>query len=115
MSTDAIARGGTDPRTRSALWERASFWFVLLVWVQCTVASQAFIAWAASPTPVADDLALFYVKAQGYPLGHYLWALHNEHRLPLPKILQYALYEWTGDIRSGMYLQAQMYAVIALA
>jgi multisubunit Na+/H+ antiporter MnhB subunit len=115
MSTDAIARGTPDPRARGALFERASFAFVLLVWVECVVASQAFIAWCASKTPVADDLALFYVKAQGYSFWHYLWSLHNEHRLPLPKILQYALYDWTGDIRSGMYLQAQIYAAIALA
>jgi hypothetical protein len=115
MSADANAQRGPDPRSRRVLWERACFAFVLLVWLECLLATQVFIAWGASRTPVADDIALFYVKGHGFPFWQYLWALHNEHRLPLPKLVQYLLYDWTGDIRSGMFLQAHIYAATALA
>lgn len=114
MST-ALPATAAQPRSPGGFtWERACFGFLLLVWLQCLIATQVFIAYCAARTPVADDMSLFYVKGQGRPLLGFLWALHNEHRLPLPKLVQYLLYQWTGDIRSGMYLQAQIYGAIAL-
>ena len=115
MSMDLPAGAGFRSAPRGFTWERACFVFVLLVWLQCLIATQVYIAYCASSTPVADDLALFYVKAKGVTLGQYLWSLHNEHRLPLPKLIQYLLYDWTKEIRTGMFLQAQLYAATALA
>ena len=88
--------------------------FVLLVWIVCTVNALRFIAAYSSKVPYADDCVLFYVRSGQNSLLDYLWSLHNEHRLPLPKLVQYLLYQWSGDIRSGMYLQALIYAATAL-
>ncbi len=115
MSTDThrLAAAGTAPG--GTRLDRFSFGFVLLVWLQCMILAQVFIAAYAPRTPYADDIAMFYMPVHGVPLGTYLWSLHNEHRLPLPKIVQWLLYQWTGDIRSGMFVQAQIYGAIALA
>lgn len=104
----------TEPGRGRGL-DRLWFGLVLLVWLQCLIASQVFIAAYAPRTPYADDIAMFYMPGQGVPLHQYLWSLHNEHRLPLPKIVQWMLYRWTGDVRSGMFVQAQIYGAIALA
>ncbi len=69
----------------------------------------------ASPIPAADDTTIFEAGFdRPWPDWHWLWWLHNEHRLPVPKLLQFFTYRWTGDVRSGMYLQALMYAITAL-
>lgn len=115
MSTETHCIGAVPDGARGRLLDRLSLGFVLLVWLQCLVATQVFIAACAPRTPYADDIAMFYMPAQGVPLGKYLWSLHNEHRLPLPKIVQWLLYGWTGDVRSGMLVQAQIYAATALA
>jgi hypothetical protein len=106
---------GPDGQARGRGWDRACFAFVLLVWLACLVATQVFIAGYAARVPFADDLSAYFVKCSGASLWAHLWSLHNEHRLPLPKLVQGLLYDWTGDIRSGMYLEAQIYGAIALA
>lgn len=105
--TNAAKRG-------SAWFDRLSLAFVLLVWLECLLATQIFIATFAARTPYADDTSLFVARVGQGSFFQYLWALHNEHRLPIPKLVQYALYDWTGDVRSGMYAEAHVYGCIAL-
>src|SRR5204863_7212781 len=74
-----------------------------------------FIAAYAPRTAYADDVSVFSPLAHREPYWSWLWELHNEHRLPVPKAVQLALQQLSGDIRMGMYVEAEMYAAIALA
>jgi hypothetical protein len=95
--------------------EHTSFAFVLCVWLAALIATHVFIATYAARTPIADDVTMFVVVGQPRGLWEWLWALHNEHRLPLPKLVQYALYLASGDIRSGMHAEAAILGATALA
>ncbi len=93
-------------------------WFVL--GVALTFALLAFdldyIRSYASTIPILDDAAICLESYMpGPPRAVWLWALHNEHRLPLPKLIQTLAYKASWDIRSGMLIEAGLYAVAALA
>jgi hypothetical protein len=45
----------------------------------------------------------------------YLWAQHNEHRMPLPRGLWLALFERTHDFRTGSILQVALNTALAFA
>lgn len=53
------------------------------------------------------------------PLGELswtsLWSPHNEHRIPLPRLVWYVLYRSTGDLRPGLALQLATLAVVAFS
>jgi hypothetical protein len=84
----------------------AMFW-LLLLW--CAFDAHLFIATNASNIFFADDTTLIdglHAREGGW-FGHWLMALHNEHREPLPKLLWFPLYILTDDIRSGMHAQVR--------
>src|SRR5262249_20848343 len=43
----------------------------------------------------------------------WLWAQHNEHRIPLPKLLYVALARGCGDLRAGMVFNVLCLAAVA--
>src|SRR5262249_22179974 len=48
-----------------------------------------------------------HATGNGAPTAGWLWALHSEHRLPLPRLVLLALLELTGlDFRAGMVVNA---------
>src|SRR5262249_14024982 len=47
------------------------------------------------------------------PFGPWLWQQHNEHRLPLPRAIYFALFVLTRDFRAGMVLQVAMLSALA--
>ena len=49
------------------------------------------------------------------PLGPWLWAQHNEHRLPLPRLVYYGLFQITHDFRTGSLLQIGCCSATSLA
>ncbi len=89
---------------------------MLLVWLGLLVRAHVFVALHAARFPIADDVAIWGLTP---PLGDFswgsLWALHNEHRVPLPRLVLHGLYRVTGDLRSGMYLELELLGAIALA
>jgi len=93
-----------------------AFAFVLLVWLALLVRAHVFVAAHAARFPIGDDVAIWGLTP---PLGDFswqsLWALHNEHRVPLPRLVLFGLYRLTGDLRSGMYLELELLGLIALA
>src|SRR5690349_3755294 len=93
-----------------------AFAFVLLVWLGLLIRAHVFIAANAARFPIADDVAVFGLAQ---PLGDFswesLWALHNEHRVPLPRRVLHALSEGTGDLRAVMYRELELLGLVALA
>src|SRR6516225_318282 len=77
--------------------------FVWGVWGLTLAVATSFTINFGTNLPIWDDWA--YVFPLKYSLSiSWLWALHNEHRLPLPKLLNFALLKVTGiDFRAGMF------------
>src|SRR4051794_38348304 len=71
--------------------------FVWAVWLACTVAAFALVNRYAGRTPYFDDFA--YFPLQLYPDSltlHDLWEPLNEHRVPLPKLVTWAVSRIAG-------------------
>src|SRR5438105_10308983 len=89
--------------------------FVLAVWLGMFLCAHAFVIAYGLRIPIVDDRWLFLdLPGRGLTLKS-LWSLHNEHRLPLPKLIQYAVYELTGDLRACMHLEVLMLGAMSLA
>jgi hypothetical protein len=71
----------------------------------------------ASDVPVVDDWEFVPVLTGSVPLdASWLWARHNEHRLPLPKLLLVGLSATAGyDPRAGMYASCVLMGIAAAA
>lgn len=90
---------------------RAATFVVWGVWLAMLVGATAFVALFGSRVLFQDDLSLVDVLAlhPGDLLG-YAWLQHNEHRIPLPRAIQWAFYALTGDVRSGCYVSIALLA-----
>jgi hypothetical protein len=89
--------------------------FAVLVWLALLIAAVVYVAVYASTVPFADDLELVpYVTGEQPWTFEFFWSQHNEHRVPLPKVLLLPLIALTRDFRAGMYLQIAMLAAVAL-
>jgi hypothetical protein len=92
-------------------WQAA---FVWLAWIAMTCNALRFIVKYGSREMAQDDLWLVLPRIDPAGLSwEMLWALHNEHRNPLPCALQYGLYRLTGDMRSGNACTVAILAGIA--
>lgn len=101
------ARERTGDRIRSgavhALWAGMLLWALL------------FVHAYAPPFPIGDDSTLYDVLLpQGGFAWARLWRLHNEHLIPLPRLLFVLPYALTGDLRAAEYLQVLMLGGVAL-
>ncbi len=78
------------------------------------VGTVVFVATYAARMPILDDLEVLrlWLPTNQRDLAN-LWTQHNEHRIPIPRVIQVALLEATGDFRSGMYFTAAVNAVVA--
>ncbi len=73
----------------------------------------AFIFRHASPIPVHDELCMIPFLFDEPGLGAY-WSQHNEHRIPLPRLLYAAAYRVAGnDFRAPQFLNALLLAAAA--
>jgi len=93
-------------RTRLAL---------LTLWTSLTVAAVAFVLVLGSNCPNADEWEFVPALTGHEPLGPWLWAQHNEHRLPLPRLVYYALFQITHDFRAGSLAQIAILSGTSLA
>ncbi|RUL87699.1 hypothetical protein [Tautonia sociabilis] len=85
--------------------EPGASWFCGSSWLAMTVAAVWLIARFGPEVPLYDDFAIVpaLVGNQEVSLG-YLWSMHNEHRLPLPRLVLLLAYPAAGyDFRAGMF------------
>lgn len=85
------------------------------LWALFTLAALAFVAGIGTNAPYADEWDFVPGLLNEEPLGPWLCEQHNEHRLPLPRLVWYALFQVTHDFRTGMYLQVALLSALALA
>lgn len=88
----------------------------LLVWGVLCSAVLVFIAHLGSDVPFVDEYDVLpqLVGAEPITLA-WLWAPHNEHRIPLPKLLQVGLTHLAGcDFRAALYFDAVLMGLTAL-
>ncbi|MBL8863798.1 MAG: glycosyltransferase [Planctomycetes bacterium] len=85
-------------------------------WLGLVTGAVVFIATYGSQIPFLDDLEILrlWMPTPERSL-HGLWALHNEHRIPIPRLIQAGLLELTWDIRSGMYAQVVIHGAVSAA
>jgi hypothetical protein len=95
--------------------ERVTRWLLLLVWAVLTAAALAFVLAFGTNTPYADEWEFVPVLTGHEPALPWLWTQHNEHRLPLPRLVYYVVFQLTDSFRSGMVLQVAMLSALSLA
>jgi hypothetical protein len=88
---------------------------LLALWALLTLMALAFVAGVGTNAPYADEWDFVPGLLNGEPLGPWLWERHNEHRLPLPRLVWYALFQVTHDFRTGMFVQVAILSALALA
>jgi hypothetical protein len=77
----------------------------------------AYVALFSSSVPVADDWVQVQALTRQGPHGvAWLWAPHNEHRIPFPKLILLGLAGLFGyDPRTGMYFNGVALAAVSAA
>jgi hypothetical protein len=85
-----------------------------LVWVAMTFVALGFVLVFGSNAPYADEWEFVPALLGKEPLSTWCWAQHNEHRLPLSRVIYYSLFQVTRDFRTGMYLQVLMLSALSL-
>lgn len=88
---------------------------MLALWTALTLASLAYVATIGSNCPNSDEWEFVPALLNREPLGPWLWAQHNEHRLPLPRLAYYVLFQITHDFRAGSVLQVALLSGTSLA
>jgi hypothetical protein len=104
-------------RMRDASKTRAIRAVVWTVWIAMTVAALGFIARFGSNVPFWDEWNIVDFATGAKPVTpQWLWAPHNGHRIPVPKLLLLGLYKISGtDFRAGMYFNVFALAGAAAA
>lgn len=86
--------------------------FVFAAWLALSVALMIATVIFARPFPWLDDFAYFPFITSKTPLTlEWLWQPHNEHRIPLPKLLCWV----TLKVDGGSFLLAKYLYAIALS
>ncbi|HET6572888.1 MAG TPA: hypothetical protein VFG68_04745 [Fimbriiglobus sp.] len=86
----------------------------MAVWAVLTVAGLGFVLGFGHNVPWGDEWEFVPALTGHEPAGPWLWAQHNEHRLPLPRAVYLGLFRLTGDFRAGMVLQVLLLSALAL-
>ncbi|WP_232056126.1 hypothetical protein [Tuwongella immobilis] len=76
-------------------------------WVTLAMIVQAIVAvvWFGRNFPIADEWEFVPVYVGAESFWSWLWMQHNEHRLPLPRMIVWLAYQITHDYRSGSIIQ----------
>lgn len=114
-SPDSLARGPIPNG-----WSRASARFstgvVWSVWAVMVLCALTLATRFADSMPFSDELALTFEMFQPERLEpSHLWAQHNEHRLPLPKLVYLGSVLGTGDARAAIVLSISLLALASAA
>ncbi|MCI0354869.1 MAG: hypothetical protein L0099_07515, partial [Acidobacteria bacterium] len=90
---------------------------VVGTWVLMFGAALVFVAWYGSNVPSWDDWDMIPTATGVQPVTlEWLWSQHNEHRIPVPRLVMLGLYGLFGlDFQVGMYFNVISTALLALA
>src|SRR5262245_5016184 len=88
----------TGATSTSELYTRLG---LLTLWWVMFIVGLVYVSRYALVNPFVDEWAFVPVLFGEDPAGPWLWALHNEHRFPLPRIIYLGLFWITGDLRTG--------------
>jgi hypothetical protein len=103
--------------TSEPIWVLSAPFIVWGVWTVWTLWGFLFVLHYTRNVPVGDDWEMvpYIVKKEPLTLD-YLWALHAEHRIPLPKLVTISL-AWLagGDIRSSLLFNISALSGLAAA
>jgi hypothetical protein len=98
------------PDTFSITWL-----LVWTVWVLWTSAALWFVNSFSTDIPSGDDFELVEVFTGHKPFTlQWLWSLHNEHRIVLPRLLLLTLHQTVGLHSAGMYAIVVMLSLSAM-
>ncbi len=86
---------------------------LLGLWALLTLSQLAFVLGFGHNQPWADEWEFVPTLTGHEPVGPFLLHPHNEHRLPLPRLIYIVLWELTHDFRAGMVLQVGLLSVMA--
>jgi hypothetical protein len=97
-----------EPGARLFVW---AFWAVLLS------AAFSFVVRNGSSVPYWDEWVLVPALTGHQPLTlEYLWAQHNEHRIPVPRLILVGLARlFHVDLRAGLILNVLVQGLVAAA
>jgi|GEM_PF-6583136 len=100
----------TDPK------QVAIGYLCLLVWIISTIAIYKYIDTYGLPIPYADEWLNVPQAVGDSPITlKWIWSLHNEHRLPLHRLVYVAVIAASGNnFRSGMFVNLFVLSAIAL-
>ncbi|CAN5779509.1 hypothetical protein BH23PLA1_BH23PLA1_40620 [soil metagenome] len=84
--------------------EPGASWFVWGLWGAMLAANLVFVLRFGPLVPLVDDHAIIPALTGDQPITPaWLWSQHNEHRIPLPRLVLLAAYAVSGnDFRAGM-------------
>lgn len=87
------------------------------VWLAMFAAALCFVARYASNVPSWDDWDMVPTLTRNQPVSwEWLWSQHNEHRVPLPRLIFLGLNRlFLVDMRVTMYFDVVLMAVLAAA
>jgi len=85
-------------------------------WALMVVLATLYIRDYAPRIPFWDDLEVLRIWLPTMERNwEEMWSLHNEHRIPLPRLIQVGLLHATNDFRSGMCFQVLLYGLVSAA
>ncbi len=88
--------------------------FVWGIWAALLLAALAFVWRYGRNIPFFDEWTLVPTVTGEAPVtAAWLWEPHNEHRIPLPKLIQVGLLRLTGDFRTEMFLNVLALGAVA--
>lgn len=84
-------------------------WWLAMVW-----AAFAYVDGFTSVEPFGDEWDLLPGIVGEEPIQKWLWVQHNEHRLPLPKLVYFGLMQATGyNARAGSFATVLLLAALS--
>src|SRR5262249_35508503 len=84
------------------------------LWAVLSLAAVGFVLACGWNAPAIDEWEFVAVLLGHEPARPWLWAQHNEHRLPLSKLVFLTQFRLTHDFRSGMLLQVVLLSALSL-
>src|SRR5438552_8104011 len=98
----------SDALNATAFKSRSVAWFVALLTVVMALAMLVFVYQYAHSVPFFGDWFFIPALTGHVPITlQWLWSQHNDHRMPITKLLLLGLYRISGgDLRAGMYFSA---------
>src|SRR5262245_19201960 len=114
VDTSKVPMGG--PASVALARSRRASIFVWSTWALMTVAAVGFVWAFGSNVPLWDEWWGMVPMLSGAEPDtlRWLWRVHNNHRVPLARLLQWFLHIVSGyDFRSGMFFSVAAASVMA--